>query len=99
MLTLESTTAERLAVTITTTADPTGSVPEFAVTQGPDPTVWVPGSWTGGWDPISGEVSAASAVIGAGQVLAVTAGQWRLYARWQVGAERPVRLAAVLQVT
>ena len=100
MLTIESTTAEKLQVTITTTADPTSGAVEFAVGTGTDPLNWQAGTWvSGSWDATTGTARALTPLLGAGQVLAVAGGsQYRLWTRWHVGTEVPVRVASVLQV-
>lgn len=99
MLTIESVTAERLSVVIGTTADPTGTPPQFAVSQGTDPGTFVAGTWAGSWNSTTGEAEALTPVLGAGQALAVTQGDWRLYAKWTVAGESPVRVAAILRIT
>lgn len=99
MITIESTTAEKLQVEITTTADPTAGAVEFAVGTGNDPGSWVAGTWVGTWDSTTGKATALTPLVGSGQVLPVVgATQYRLWARWHVGAEVPVRVASVLQV-
>jgi hypothetical protein len=99
MLDVESTTAEKLQVEISTVADPTAGAVQFAVTQGHDPTSFQAGNWVvGSWDPSTGTAVALTPLLGAGQTLAVTEGIWRLFAKWSVAGETPVRLAAVLRV-
>ena len=103
MLNIESATAEKLQVTITTTADPTAGAVEFAGGTGNDPGTWVAGTWASTWDSTTGQATALTPLLGAGQALAVAGGTpggvpYRLWARWHVGAEVPVRVASVLQV-
>jgi hypothetical protein len=86
-------------VEITTTADPTGGVIEFAVGTGTDPSAWVAGSWASGWDSTTGKATALTPLLGTGQALAVAGGTpYKLWARWHVGTEVPVKVASVLQV-
>ena len=100
MITLESVTAERLQVTITTPGDPTGVLPSFAIGQGTDPSAWVTGTWASPWDSTTGQITANTPVIGASQPLPITTapGEWRLWARWTVAGETPVRVAAIVRV-
>jgi hypothetical protein len=102
MRTIESTTAEKLPVVITSPSDPTGSAVEFALTTTTtQPTTWVAGSWAGTWDTTTGTASALSPLIGAGQALAIAAGtDYDLWVRWTItGSETPVRLVDRYRVT
>lgn len=99
MITLESTTAEKVQVVITTVADPTAGAVEFAIGTGNDPLTWVAGTWAGTWDSTTGKATALTPLIGAGQPLTVTgANDYRLWARWHVGTETPVRVASIVRV-
>lgn len=53
---------------------------------------WQAGSWASTWDSTTGQATALTPLVGAGQALAVAEGDYDLYARWTVGTERPVRL-------
>jgi len=92
-------TSEKIDVTIRTSSDPTGALPEFAVGEGTSPSGFVAGSWAGAWDATSGEIQAVTPLVGLGQVLDLTQrGTWRLWAKWTVDLEDPVRLVEVYQV-
>lgn len=99
---IESTTLERLVVTVTTTDDPTGSPPDFAVTPitDTDPSAWVAGTWFGGWDSTNGTIEAVSPQVGRAPAgLELTEGSnVRLWIRWTAGADQPVRDVGWLQV-
>jgi hypothetical protein len=100
VLSIESTTAEKLPVLITTSADPTGSLPEFALTTSGDPSTWVDGEWDGAWSSTTGKIQALTPLVGDGQALDVTDGvDYDLWARWVVGTETPVRHVNRLRVT
>ena len=103
MKTIESTTAEKIPVEVTTSSDPTGTPPDFAVgaVGVNDPVTWVAGTWVGTWDTTTGRATALSPLVGAGQALAVTGigATWRMWIRWRlVGGETPVYAPGVLQV-
>lgn len=99
MIDIESATSEKLQVVITTVSDPTGGVVEFAVGEGSDPTGWVAGTWSGTWDTTTGRAVAITPLLGASQPLAITGGTVvRLWVRWHVGTEVPVRVATTLRV-
>ncbi len=100
-LPIESTTSERVNVEVTTTADPTGALPDFAVTTtDTEPSSWVAGSWDGTWDSTTGKVDAKSPTVGAGASLVVAGGtDYDLWIRWTVGSETPVKLACRLRVS
>lgn len=94
MLELPSTTNERVAVPITTTGDPTGNPPEFALTSTKDSTgaQWEAGTWdpNSSWDPNTGQIWALTARMGENQALDVTAeGDYWLHSRWTIDDEDP----------
>lgn len=100
---IESTTAEKIAVEVTTTSDPTATPPDFALatTGVNDPVTWVAGTWSGTWDTTTGRATALSPLVGAGQSLAISGigAVYRLWVRWHlVGGETPVYVAGTLQV-
>jgi len=102
VITIDSSTAERVPVTIATSADPTGGDVEFSLTTGASPTVWVAGTWDGSWNATTGRVSALSPLVGDGQDLDTDTdgvSDWSLWVRWTVGTEVPVRLATKIRVT
>lgn len=100
MLTIESTTIERLQVEVTTSSDPTGNPPEFAVSTSSEPGAFANGSWVGSWNTTTGKIMAQTPLLGAGQSLDVADGStYRLYARWTVGDQTPTTVASILQVT
>lgn len=98
---LESATAEALRVTVVSRADPTGTNPNFEmlVHTATSPTgTWSAGTWDGSWDPVSGEVSAITPVIGTGQTLDLTENQFhKLWMQWTHGSETPVKLVAIVE--
>lgn len=98
---VESSTAEKLPYTVTTSSDPSAAAPEFALTTSGDPSSWVAGEWTGGvWSPTTGKIRALSPLVGDGQTLDLNAGTvYSVWIRWTVGAETPVRLAEQINVT
>ena len=99
---IESTTAERVPVTLWTTADPTATLPEFSITTGTrsDPGTFQNGVWdSDGWDSTTGRVVAWSPVVGSGQALDITEGtNYDLWVRWTISGETPVKLAGRLEV-
>ncbi len=99
MLTIESATSEKLGVVIRTKGDPSGTPPSFAVGTGTDPGTFANGTWSGSWDSTTGEIEALTPTIGAAGTLVVAgATDYRLYARWTVSGETPVKVAAILRV-
>lgn len=79
---------------IITTVDPTGTAPQFGITEQTDtdgPTSWVTGSWSGSWDSVTHKTLAVTPTIGlaaASPSMTITAvGSWRIWARVQVGIE------------
>ena len=99
MLTIESATAEKLQVEITTPGDPTGGVVDFALIVAGEPSVWVAGTWSGSWDPVTGRVLALTPLVGATGALPVVGGaDYFLYSRWRVGVETPVATPTVVRV-
>ncbi len=91
--TLKATTAEKIPVTITTTSDPTGTAPTFAITAdtiGATTSSYVAGEWSGTWNSTTGDIDALTPLIGDGQALDVDPDtDYQLHARWTVGAETP----------
>lgn len=103
MKTIESTTAEKIPVEITTSSDPTATPPDFAVGAVGinDPVTWVAGTWSGTWDTTTGRATALSPLVGAGQALPVTGvgATYRMWVRWHLlGGETPVYAPGTLQV-
>lgn len=100
MITIESTTSQKLQVTITTTADPTAGVVDFAMITTGEPSTWVAGTWVGSWDSTTGKATALTPLIGVAGALPVVGGQdYRLYPRWRVGVEIPVATPTIVRVT
>ena len=109
--TLESTSDEKIPVTIETSTDPTGGTVSFALTTAgsTEPTTFVPGEWiAGSWtlntpDAVQegGTAKALTPRAGAGQSLDVSPDtDYLVYARWAVGVENPTRRAVgTLRVT
>lgn len=100
--TLESSTAERREVEITTSADPTSTPPEFALITDTALTEedFVAGTYDGTWDAETGTVKALSPLVGEGQALPAEEGTtYRHFVRWTVGVEQPVRLFEILRFT
>jgi hypothetical protein len=98
---IESSTLEKLLLPLTTSADPTGALPEFGLTVGDreDPPVsMVDGEWSGGWVSVNGRVDALTPLIGASanpsSGLVIEQGvTYDLWVAWTVGVERPARRA------
>lgn len=96
MLSIPRNSAERIALPVITTGDPTGSPPQHALTTSPSSSAvptWTPGSWdpNSSWDPKTGQIWALTAKTGAGQTLDVPAeGDYYLHTRWTVDDEAPV---------
>lgn len=91
---LRADTAEKIPVIITTTADPTGTAPTFALTADTigatttDP--FVAGEWSGTWNTTTGEIDALTPLVGDGQALDVDPDtDYQLHAAWTVGTETP----------
>jgi hypothetical protein len=87
---------ESLSAVITTSADPTaGAVSWQATAVGSQPVgTWVAGSWSGSY--ASGEATTVSPLLAA---LGLTTGTWRLWVRWSVGSETPIRIAGDLRIS
>jgi hypothetical protein len=99
MITIESTTSQRLQVIVTTTNDPTGGVIDYALILTGEPTTWVAGSWVGAWDSTTGKAPAVTPTVGVGAALPVTGGQdYRLYTRWRLTGETPVATPTIIRV-
>lgn len=93
-------TLEKVATVISTTQDPTGSLPEFTVTVDTNgqPTGWQNGSWDGTF--AAGQAKALSPTIGATGVIVIAPEDFSvLFIRWTRGAEKPVRKACLLDVS
>lgn len=90
---IESTTAEKIPVPIVTSADPTGTLPRFRITQGGTDPVWLAapeGEWLNTWDPGTGEITALTPLIGNGQTLDVDQGNdYSLYLQWDIPGTPP----------
>jgi hypothetical protein len=86
---------ESLSAVITTSADPTaGAVTWQATAVGSQPVgTWVAGSWSGYAAPYATTVSPLLAALG------LTTGTWRLWVRWTVGSETPIRIAGDLRIS
>ena len=95
-LQLEHTTAEAIAVTITSRVDPTGDPIEFNLTTaGTSPSGdWYPGTWSGDWDPVSGDAAAFSPVL-TGDMALEERTTHTLWVRWTMGPETPVHSATI----
>jgi hypothetical protein len=105
MITLESTTAERLKATIETSEDPTGTAPEFALTTTTtEPSTWVAGSWngTGTWntDNTILTIDAYTPIMGDGQALDTNAAtDYDLWIRWYLSTQTPVKHLGRIRIT
>ncbi len=88
---LESTSIEKIPVTITTSSDPTGGSVSFALTTSTtEPTGFQTGEWVGTWNTTTGKIDALTPLAGNSQTLDVTAGtDYFLWARWTVTTETP----------
>ena len=97
---IESSTLERLILTVTTTEDPSGALPEFSLTEvnatSPEdnPDLWSDGAWYGAWDAARGKIQAITAQIGRSPApleLVDPTKTYRLWIRWTAGTDQPVR--------
>jgi hypothetical protein len=88
-------------VTISTDADPTGGAVEFAfvaVGAGTAPSTFYAGAW-GTWDAVTESATARTPTIGAAGVAALSAGRYKVFARFTVGGEtvvEPVQVAPLV---
>ena len=98
MLTIESTTVEKLPVIIETPSDPTGTAPEFSIGTGTDPGTWVAGAWSSTWDSTTRIATSLTPLTGVAGMVLTQGLQPRLWARWHIGTEAPVRVVSVVQV-
>ncbi len=96
----DSSSIQRRPYTVRTSADPSGSLPEFGVSRSfsENPTTWVDGSWVAGTlkaHRLGGqEIKALSPLVGDGQDLDITEnGIWVIWIRWTVGDETPLMAA------
>lgn len=98
---LESTSAEKIPVTINTSSDPTGSSVSFALTTtATEPSSFQNGEWSGTWNTTTGKIDALTPLAGNGQTLDVTPGtDYFLWARWTVGTETPTTHCGTVRVS
>lgn len=99
-VTIESASAEALAITCTAPADPTGAAVEFEITSN-DATSpagsWSAGSWESSWDSTTKKATAHTPTIGAAGTLTITEGSYhRLWVRYSSSV---VKLAAIIRAT
>ena len=91
---LDAATLETVKDTVTTSADPRGTPPDWSLTAA-DATsagAWVPGSWSGDWSETSGRATALSPQIGAAGALVLAEGNtYKLWIRWTANGDTPVR--------
>lgn len=92
---------ERKLVEVTTSADPSSTDPDWAITvNGATPSTWVAGAWADTWDPATTTISALSPPIGDGGQLDTTGlDGFDLHVRWAVGLETPIRHVARIILT
>lgn len=89
--TLYEATSESLTVTITSTADPTGDAPEFALSRykAPAPGTFYAGDWDGAWS--GGSATAVTPKIGGAEDLDISSGvKYSLWAKIVAGGETAV---------
>lgn len=97
---LESQSAEKIPVRVTTSGDPSATPPNFAVTTTANqPSTWIAGEWDGAYDAATSEINALSPVAGDGQALDVSPGMYDLWIQWTIGTETPARQVDRLRVT
>ncbi len=99
---LESTTSEKVPGTVKTSADPTGALPEFALTTVNTEPTWpgTDGEWDGTWSATTREIDMLSPLVGDGAALDVAGGtDFDLWVRWTVGTETPAKLVDRLRVS
>lgn len=96
--TIEHTTSERATLTIAIKQDPSATAPEFSLTTGTraDAGDWHAGRWSSAFQEPRrgrqhGRIEAESALLGAGEVLALTEGtKYNFWMRfWPSGAASP----------
>jgi hypothetical protein len=82
--TIYAASKESLNVPLVVSADPTGDVPQFALSAAgaSAPGSFVNGAWSGTWDPTTQRVLALTPLIGGAAALVITAGNdYDLWAR------------------
>lgn len=96
---LPAVSREKIRTTVTTSADPTGAAPAFAVVaEGTDPVSDDYTGNTGEWvdsygDTGTGRVIAATPLIGdSSATITVAAGAYDMWIKWTVGLEEPEKL-------
>lgn len=98
---MDASSAERHAIVVRTSADPTGSPPEYGVTTTHEtpPGSWVVGQWVSAWDSDTKLIESVTPIMGEGEALAVTGEQtYVLWIRWTVSGETPVKDVGIIQV-
>ena len=98
MITIEAGTAEKLAVPITTVADPTSTPPQFNLATSDTPGAFVAGTWATTWNSTTGAATALTPLVGSGQALTVAAGtDYRLHVKWTAAGETPIKIAGIVR--
>lgn len=95
---LPATTKEYLRTTVTTSADPTGTPPQFAFLLADTEPVtadWRTGEWVGAWT--NGSVT-ARILVGPGTSVVFTPGNWRCWLRITDNPEIPVMRVDLVRV-
>lgn len=87
-------TKEKLGTTADTSANPSATPPQWAITKPgitPDEADWVDGEWTSDWVATTGRIRAASPTLGGGTgaQIPLTRGTYAIWVRWAVGSEQP----------
>lgn len=72
MRTVSTLTVEKLAVPVTASVDPTDNVPEWAFTDGSNPSTWNNGEWSGTWSATNKTITAVSPTVGVSGTATVT---------------------------
>lgn len=91
------TSDEFVPVTIETVSDPTGGTVGFSAvaTTEVSPSTFTSGTW-GAWDSTT---SSVVALCPSPVTLSLTAGRYKLFVQWAVGAESPIqKLVGILEV-
>lgn len=101
VVTLWEATVESLEVDIETTADPTATAPQFALSaaSATAPGAWVTGAWSSTWDAATRRTTASTPTIGGAGSMEIDAGSgYRLWVKVTLGGEIAVWPVGTIKV-
>lgn len=104
---LVTTTKEQLQTEISSTTDPTGTAPKWAVVPSDEDepatgsASWVTGSWDPvGWSSRTGVAVPVSGYVGSGHDHDLVRGQaYKVFVRWADGSALPVKFVGIVVAT